>query len=147
LSGGTVKVVDSTTFKASQTIAVAEVTVEPRAMRELHWHPTQDEWTYYLAGEARVTLFASGQNSKTFNYQAGDIGYVPAGYGHYVQNIGNSTLKYLEIFKTDRFEDISLSQWLALIPPNLVKAHLQISDETIALFNKTGAVVIGPKSS
>ena len=36
LDGGSVKVVDSTTFKVSTAIAVAEVTVEPGAMRELH---------------------------------------------------------------------------------------------------------------
>ena len=48
LGGGTIKIADSTTFKVSKTIAVAEITVEPGAMRELHWHPTFDEWTYYL---------------------------------------------------------------------------------------------------
>ena len=48
LDGGSVKVVDSTTFTVSTAIAAAEVTVEPGAMRELHWHPTQDEWSYFL---------------------------------------------------------------------------------------------------
>lgn len=48
LPGGSVKIVDSNTFKISTTIAAAEVTVEPGAMRELHWHPTQDEWSYFL---------------------------------------------------------------------------------------------------
>lgn len=47
-SGGSVKVVDSHTFNISTTTAVAEVTVEPGAMREMHWHPTQDEWSYFL---------------------------------------------------------------------------------------------------
>ncbi|KAF8638235.1 hypothetical protein AX16_010533 [Volvariella volvacea WC 439] len=46
--GGTVKIVDSSTFKVSVAIAAAEVTVEPGAVRELHWHPTQDEWTFFL---------------------------------------------------------------------------------------------------
>lgn len=35
-SGGTAKIVDSTTFKISKRIAVADVTVEPGALRELH---------------------------------------------------------------------------------------------------------------
>lgn len=35
-------------------------------------------------------------------------------------------------------------QWLALIPPELVKEHLQVSDETIAHFNKTKEFVVGP---
>ncbi|TCD66422.1 hypothetical protein EIP91_001358 [Steccherinum ochraceum] len=109
-SGGTAKIVDASSFKVSSTIAAAEVTVEPGAMRELHWHPTQDEWTFFLEGEARITLFASSSNSRTFNYQGGDIGYVPASFGHYVENTGNTTLHFLEIFNTDRFQDVSLSQ-------------------------------------
>lgn len=36
LTGGSVKVIDSTTFKISKTIAAAEVTVEVGGMRELH---------------------------------------------------------------------------------------------------------------
>ncbi|TFK69051.1 oxalate decarboxylase [Pluteus cervinus] len=142
--GGTVKIVDSTVFSAAQNVAAALVTVEPGAMRELHWHPTQDEWSYFIEGQARVTLFASGENSRTFDFQAGDVGYVPATFGHYVKNVGNSTLTYLEIFKTNIFQDVSLSQWLALIPPNLVQAHLGISTETISHFSKTKQIVVAP---
>ena len=47
-TGGTAKIADSTVFNVSTQIAVAEVTVEPGAMRELHWHPTQNEWGFYL---------------------------------------------------------------------------------------------------
>jgi oxalate decarboxylase family bicupin protein len=142
LSGGSVKVVDSTIFPISTTISAAEVTVEPGAIRELHWHPTMDEWSFFLEGTGRVTVFASQSNARTFNYQAGDIGYVPTAMGHYVENTGNTTLKYLEIFSSDRFQDISLNQWLALTPPSLVKAHLNFDDETIAKLTKTKQVVV-----
>jgi len=143
LSGGTVKIVDSSTFEISTTIALADVTVEPGALRELHWHPTQDEWLYILEGNARMTIFAGSANARTFDYQAGDVGYVPASFGHYIENTGNTTLHFLEIFNTDRFQDISLSQWLALTPPELVKANLGFSDEIIAHLNKTKQVVVG----
>ncbi|KAK0431426.1 oxalate decarboxylase [Armillaria borealis] len=145
-SGGAVKIVDSTTFTVSTTIAMAEVTVNPGAMRELHWHPTQDEWSFFLEGEGRMTLFASQGLAGTFNYQPGDIGYVPAAYGHYVENTGNTTLKYLEIFKSARFQDISLNQWLALTPPALVQAHLNLDNETISQLSKVKPVVIGPSA-
>lgn len=46
--GGTIKIADSTVFDVAKEIAVAEITVEPGAMRELHWHPTQDEWGFFL---------------------------------------------------------------------------------------------------
>ncbi|QRW22670.1 oxalate decarboxylase [Rhizoctonia solani] len=113
-------------------------------IRELHWHPTQPEWTFYLEGTARVTVFASSGNARTFDYQAGDIGYVPPTFGHYVENTGNTTMKYLEIFKTDIYEDISLNQWLALTPPEMVKAHLQLDDETISQLQKVKPIVVGP---
>lgn len=143
LEGGTVKIVDSTAFKVAKTIAVAEVTVEPGAMRELHWHPTEPEWDYFLEGTARITLFAAQGNARTFDYQAGDVAYIPPSYGHYIENTGNTTLKLLEILKTDRYQDISLNQWLALTPPELVKAHLGVSDETIAGLKKVKPVIVG----
>ncbi|PCH42527.1 hypothetical protein WOLCODRAFT_177553 [Wolfiporia cocos MD-104 SS10] len=141
--GGSVKVVDSTVFKVSKTIAVAEVMLEPGAMRELHWHPTQAEWDYFIEGTARVTLFAANANARTFDYQGGDVAYIPQSYGHYVENTGNTTLRYLELLKTDKFQDVSLNQWLALTPPQLVKAHLGVSDETISHFRKTKPVIVG----
>ena len=67
--------------------------------------------------------------------------------GHYIENTGNGTLRFLEIFNTDRFEDVSLAQWLALTPRELVKEHLQLSDSTIAGLNKTKGVVVGGRRS
>ncbi|KAK7050985.1 hypothetical protein VNI00_005097 [Paramarasmius palmivorus] len=144
LAGGSVKVVDSRTFPISTTISAAEVTVEPNALRELHWHPTMDEWGFILEGQARITLFASQSNAKTFNYQAGDIAYIPASFGHYVENTGNTTLKFLEVFNTNIYRDVSLAQWLSVTPPELLKAHLDLDDETIAHLNKTKATVVAP---
>ena len=43
-SGGTAKIADSTVFGVSTQVAVAEVEVYPGGMRELHWHPSEDEW-------------------------------------------------------------------------------------------------------
>jgi len=144
VTGGSVKIVDSRTFEIAQTIAMAEVTVVPGGIRELHWHPTQPEWTFFLEGIARITVFASSANARTFDYQAGDIGYVPPSFGHYVENTGNTTMKYLEIFNSNLYEDISLNQWLALTPPDMVKAHLQLSDETISQLQKVKPLVVGP---
>ncbi|KAI0346207.1 oxalate decarboxylase [Trametopsis cervina] len=146
LDGGSVRIIDSTTFKISTTIAAAEVVIQPGGMRELHWHPTQDEWSYFIEGTGRATLFASQSSARTFDFQAGDVGYIPASFGHYVENTGTTPLRFLEIFKADKFQDISLQQWLALTPPALVKAHLDLPDETIAHLNKTKQTVVGASS-
>jgi oxalate decarboxylase len=131
-AGGQVRIVDSANFAAASTIAAALVEVEPGAMRELHWHPNGDEWQYYIAGQGRMTVFASAGKSRTFDYQAGDVGYVPFAMGHYVENTGTEPLRFLELFRSDRFADVSLNQWMALIPPELLAAHVGFDAETLA---------------
>ena len=139
---GSVRITDSTVVPASTNIAAALVEVEPGGLRELHWHPNADEWQYYLEGQARMTVFASGGKARTFDYRAGDVGSVPFAMGHYIENTGPTTLRFLEVFKSDRFADVSLAQWLALTPPELVKAHLQVGDEFIAHLQKVKPVVV-----
>jgi oxalate decarboxylase len=56
--------------------------------------------------------------------------------GHYVENAGTTPLRFLEVFKSSYYADVSLNQWLALTPPELVKAHLKLDDETIAALHK-----------
>ena len=94
--GGRVRITDSTVFPASVTIAAALVEVEPGGLRELHWHPNGDEWQYYLSGKGRMTVFGSESKARTFDYQAGDVGYVPLAMGHYIENTGDTTLTFLE---------------------------------------------------
>jgi oxalate decarboxylase len=111
-------------------------------LRELHWHPNADEWQYYIAGQARMTVFASTGKARTFDYQAGDVGYVPFAMGHYVENTGQEPLQFLEMFRSDRFADVSLSQWLALTPPELVRAHIDLDERTIAALPKAKPVIV-----
>ncbi|KIJ61838.1 hypothetical protein HYDPIDRAFT_115308 [Hydnomerulius pinastri MD-312] len=145
--GGSYKVVDSRTFPAATTVCTAEVTVEVGGMRELHWHPTEPEWTYFVTGSARITVYASSASAQTFDFQPGDIAYIPPSFGHYVENTGNEPLVFLEIFRSGLFQDISLNQWLALTPPELVKAHLNLDDATIARLSKVKQEVVGPAKS
>jgi oxalate decarboxylase len=131
-NGGTVRITDSSVFPASKTIAAALVEIPVGGMRELHWHTNVDEWQYYISGAARMTVFASENNARTFNFQAGDVGAVPFPMGHYIENIGTTPLVFLEMFKSDHFADVSLAQWLAFTPYELVRAHLQVEESVIA---------------
>lgn len=135
-SGGTVRIIDSTKFPAASTIAAAIVEVEPGGMREMHWHPNTDEWQYYLEGTARMTVFASEHNARTFDFNPGDVGSVPFAYGHYIENTSDDTLLFLEVFRSSRFQDVSLNQWMALIPPELVKHHLNLNDNVMRALRK-----------
>ena len=134
--GGSVRIVDSRNFPISTTVAAALVEIKPGAMREMHWHPNADEWQYYLTGQGRMTVFGGNGTARTFDYRAGDVGYVPVAMGHYIENTGNDTLWFLEIFRSDRFEDISLNQWMALTPTQLVQSNLNASPELLHSLRK-----------
>jgi oxalate decarboxylase len=142
--GGRVRIVDSSNFPAASTIAAALVELDQGAMRELHWHPTNDEWQYYMSGQGQMTVFASAGKARTFDYRAGDVGYVPFAMGHYILNTGEHPLRFLEMFRSDRYADISLNQWLALTPPELVQAHLNLDRSTTSAItaNKGKPVIV-----
>jgi oxalate decarboxylase family bicupin protein len=127
--GGTVRITDSSNFPISKTTAAAHVTIKEGGMREMHWHPNADEWSIVLKGHARVTIFASNGNARTFNYQAGDVGIVPKNNAHYVENIGEGEVEMLEVFRASRFQDFSTEQWLANTPGYIVSDHLNLEGD------------------
>jgi len=139
---GEVRIVDSTKFKISTTVAAAIVTVHPGGIRELHWHQNADEWQYFMAGKGRMTVFATGGRARTMDFQAGDVGYIQKTLPHYIQNTGPADLKFLEMFKSNIYQDLSLSQWLTHTPPELVIAHLGIDRATLDALPKDELVVM-----
>ncbi len=144
--GGTIQILDNRNFPACDTVAAALVTVEPGAMREIHWHTNQDEFQYYIKGRARMTVFMPGPKARTFNYSAGDVGYVPVGGFHYVQNIGDEPLQFLEIFNSSHFADVSLAQWIAMTPTEVVKSILNLPDDFLHNIRKDSNPVVKYKN-
>jgi oxalate decarboxylase len=91
-----------------------------------------------------MTVFASSGKARTFDYQAGDVGYVPFAMGHYVENTGDEPLRFLEMFRSPYFADLSLNQWMALTPPELVRAHLNLGPRTMTALRKDKPVIVRP---
>ena len=142
-SGGSIKTIDIREFPET-TMSALVTEVEPGGMRELHWHPDADEWQYYLEGEARMTVFNATSNARTFDYRAGDVGFVPKTMGHYIENTGTTTMRCINVFNTPKFKDVSLNNWMALTPPALLRGHLNLDDVAMnALRRERNAIVAG----
>ena len=141
-TGGTIQIADSQNFPIAKTVAAALVTVRPGGLREIHWHPNADEWQYWMQGQGRMTIFDNGPKATTMDFNAGDVGYVKKSQGHYIENTGTGDLVFLEIFRADRYEEVSLSNWLTHVPPGLVAQHLNIPASTIAHFPVGGPGVM-----
>jgi oxalate decarboxylase len=130
-AGGSIRIVDSGNFGVSQNIAAALVTLKPGAIRELHWHPNGGEWQYWIKGKGRMSVMLTGAKARTMDFNAGDVGYVPAVAAHYIENTGTEDVIFLEMFKAPALVSISMNEWIARMPDQMVQAHLNLPLETV----------------
>ncbi len=125
--------VDSTRFEISTTVTGVVIDLDPGALRELHWHPSADEWQYVIDGTLSVTLFGSHGRYRIETLDKGDVGYIPQGYGHSVENVGSKRARMLIGFNTGVYEAIDLSQWIAANPADVLATNF---GQPPALFEK-----------
>ncbi|MCC6778137.1 MAG: cupin domain-containing protein [Hyphomicrobiales bacterium] len=135
--GGTLRLVSEREFPISTTMTGAIMRIKPGGLRELHWHPNADEWQYYLSGRARMGVFGSNGRVRNDEFAAGDVGYVPQGYGHYIENIGNDDLEFLVVLNNGDYQSISLSGWVAANPHLLLATNFEVPESTFADFPKS----------
>jgi oxalate decarboxylase len=131
--GGREWTVDSTTFPISTTVTGVILELEPGGFRELHWHPTSDEWHYVIEGNISVTMFGSHGRYRIETLDKGDVGYIPQGYGHSIENIGHNPCRVLIGFNTGIYQTIGLSQWIAGNPLDVLSTNFS---KPAALFEK-----------
>ena len=67
---------------------------------------------------------------------AGDVGYVPQGHGHTVENAGSDDLELLIVLNNGTYKSILLSAWLAANPHLLLSTNFKVPESTFASFPK-----------
>ncbi len=132
--GGTMRIASEREFPISATMTGALLHIEAGALREPHWHPHAAEWQYYIAGRARMTVFGSHGRARTDEFGPGDVGYVPQGYGHYIENIGSENLEALVVLNNGTYELISLTAWVAANPRQLLATNFGVPESAFANF-------------
>jgi len=129
--GGTEHIVSSKEFPIQTTLTAVKMNLKPGALRELHWHPHADEWQYYIRGRSRMTVFGSHGRTRTEEYGPGNVGFVPQGYGHYIEQLGNEPTELLILFNSGEYQEISLANWLGANPSSILSANFGIPDDAI----------------
>ena len=88
---------------------------------------TSDEWNFFIAGSARIGIYAAQGNARTYDYvsspftpaegkgaddilqHAGDTGYIPKAMTHYVENVGKDDVIFIEVLQADHFSGMFTS--------------------------------------
>ena len=135
--GGTLRLVSEREFPISFNMTGALITLEPGALREMHWHPNADEWQLYLGGTAQMTVFGAGGRAETQRFGRYDVGYAPRGYGHYIENVGDDEMTVLLVLNSGDYQEISISDWLASNKPELLATNFEVPVSTFADFPKS----------
>jgi oxalate decarboxylase len=123
-------------FPISTTMTGVILELAPNALRELHWHPNADEWQYLLTGTIRATLFGSRGRYREATLGAGDVGYIPQGYGHSLENIGVEPARILIVFNAGQYQTVDLSQWIAGQPADVLAVNFGCPSATFEAFPK-----------
>jgi oxalate decarboxylase len=126
--------IDSSRFPISTTITGIILDLDPGALRELHWHPKADEWQYVIDGRVAVTLFGSHGRFRVETLEKGDVGYIPQGYGHSVENAADGPARILIGLNSGVYEAIDLSQWIAGNPVDVLATNFGLPAELFGKF-------------
>jgi oxalate decarboxylase len=142
-AGGEIRIVSSKEFPIQTALTGALQDLKPGAIREMHWHPNADEWQYYIHGRARVTIFGAHGRVATEEFGPGHVAFIKQGFGHHVEQIGNEPTRFLAMFNSPVYEEISLSTWLAANPPSMVADNLGLSPAEVEKLPKRALGIIG----
>jgi len=121
------------------------MTLKPGALRAMHWHPNADEWQYYVSGRVRVTLFGSSGRSRTEEVGPGEVVYIPRGFGHHLESIGPDEAHIILGFNSGIYQESSLAQWLATVPPEIVTDNTGIPESVVGGFSRNTPGIIAAR--
>lgn len=101
-------------FPILKGMSLYKLILEPRGVREPHWHANADELGYCLKGEVLVSLYHTGDAKATFLVKAGEAFLIPSGAFHYIENTGKGPAELILNFSHEEPEDFHLSSTLGM---------------------------------
>ena len=89
-------------------------------------------------------MFGSHGRYRTETLAKGDVGYIPQGYGHSIENVGKKTCRVLIGFNTGKYAAIDLSQWIAGTPIDVLADHFGKPQELFEKLPKERVFIAPP---
>jgi oxalate decarboxylase len=141
--GGTLHLASAREFPVSASMTGLVTRLQPGAMQELHWHPNANEWFYVSKGRARATLFGADKRMAVAELGIGDCGYFPQGWGHSIEAVGTEKCEIVASLDSGTYQDSSLSEWIAKVPPHVLGNNLGAAEVVLAKFPRQKVMIAG----
>ena len=135
-------------FPILQGMGAALLRLKKGGIREPHWHPNAAELSLCIAGNTEMTIFGNNAARDTFVIKAGDLTFVPKGYLHDIQNIGDVEAKFIVVYDNERPENLGISGAVGSLSPRVLDRSLGINPPGLFdqfNYDSTKDVLIGPR--
>lgn len=116
-------------FPILQGMSLYKLVLEPKGIREPHWHANADELGFCLKGEVLINLYATGNAKASFLVQAGEVFLIPSGALHDVENVGNASAELILCFSHEDPEDFHLSSTFGMFSDAVLGNTWQVKQE------------------
>src|SRR3954464_10258191 len=104
--GGWSREVTQRELPISTMMAGVNMRLTSGGVRELHWHK-QAEWSFMLAGRARITAVDNDGHNFIDDVGPGDLWYFPSGIPHSIQGLSPDGCEFLLAFSSGSFSEDS----------------------------------------
>ncbi len=96
-------------FPLLQGVSFYKLVLHKNGIREPHWHANADELGYCLKGKVLVTVYGNNNQRESFVVEQGKAFFIPSGFLHGIENIGEDTAEFVLLFSNEQTEDFGLS--------------------------------------
>jgi oxalate decarboxylase len=100
--------------------------LKPGGAREPHWHPNAWELDVPLSGRGRLGVANPDATFSVQDISPGQIGFIPQGYAHYIENTGSEDLRWVVVFNNTYPDDIGISTTFAGMPTHMLTETLSL---------------------
>lgn len=119
-------------FPISASMAAALIRLAKGDFREPHWHPNSDEWLFVMSGQVQMTIVNGKGEASRFTCGPEEVAFTPQGFGHYVENVGDSDADLMLIHNHPEFTTVELSEWVAGGSPSIFASTMNMPVEALA---------------
>ena len=147
-AAGSRTIMNADNFPILAGMGAALLRLRKGGVREPHWHRNAAELSYCITGNTRMTIYSSNARQDTFTITPGQLTFVPKGYWHDVENIGNEEAKFIVVYNSERPEDLGISGSVGSMPTQVLDRIFGINPPAFfdqLNYKSTQDIVIGQR--
>jgi oxalate decarboxylase len=145
---GSRTVMNADNFPILAGMGAALLRLQKGGVREPHWHANAAELSYCIGGNAKMTIYSPNARRDTFTINPGQLSFVPRGYWHDLENVGNEEARFVIVYNNELPEDLGISGSVGSMSARILDRIFGINPPGFfdqLNYKSTQDVILGPK--